>query len=387
MRTLVALVLAATALAFLVAATALASARGAEVALPLQSTVAIFPYSLVGFLIAWRRPTNPVGWLLLLAPLAFAASLPLSEYAAFSTEPGTPQAALPALATWFSYWIWVPGWLSLAFVFLLFPNGRLPSPSWRPLGRALVGLTGVVAALAMISDDPRSSISGLTNPFAVDLPVALYPLANIGLLVLIVGPFPSLVARFRSADARTRRQLKWLAYGGLLLAVLIAAYFLASPRSAGDGGTENLIFFAALLMPPVALGIAMLRESLYDIDLLITRTVVYASLSAALLAVYVVTVLVFGTVMRPLTGSSEISVAVSTLAVVLLFQPLRRRIRDAVDRRFYRRRYDAARTLDALGLRLRDEVDLDSVRADLLDVVGETLRPAHASVWLRKSGR
>jgi hypothetical protein len=146
-------------------------------------------------------------------------------------------------------------------------------------------------------------------------------------------------------------------------------------------------FVLALIALPIGTAVAILRYRLYDIDLLINRTLVYGLLSAALAATYFTGVVVLQAALRPLTGGSEVAVALSTLTVVAVFAPLRRRIQTAVDRLFYRSRYDAGRTLDAFGAALRDEVDLDSVRADLLDVVGATLRPAHASLWLREAKR
>ena len=183
-----------------------------------------------------------------------------------------------------------------------------------------------------------------------------------------------------------RQQLKWVGAAALLLgldliAVMLLATFGAIPES---GGVTFVLLALGIALLPVAVGIAILRYRLYDIDVLIRRTLVYAAVSAVLLAAYVGGVALFESLLAPFTAGNGIAVAISTLAVVALFQPVRRRIQSAVDQRFFRAKYDAERTLDAFAARLRDEVDLEAVRADLLDAVYETIQPAHASVWLRR---
>jgi hypothetical protein len=197
------------------------------------------------------------------------------------------------------------------------------------------------------------------------------------ILPVMGGASWSLVLRFRRSTGIAREQIKWLAYSAV---PLVAAGFVSAivPDKPGQ-----VLFAFLLLSVPVAVGIAVLRYRLYDIDLLINRTLVYVTLSATLIAVYVAGVILFQAALRLFTSGSELSVAASTLATLALFQPLRHRIQDAVNRRFFRSRYDATRTLDAFSLRLRDEVDLDAVRAGLIDAVQRTVQPAHASVWLR----
>ncbi|HAL25188.1 MAG TPA: hypothetical protein DCP25_00405 [Chloroflexi bacterium] len=191
----------------------------------------------------------------------------------------------------------------------------------------------------------------------------------------------SLFIRYRRSSAVEREQIKWLAYSGTLAFVLI----VLGNAIPGDLGTWLFpLAFVVLGTLPIAIAIAIFRYRLYDIDVLIRRTLVYAAVSAVLLAAYIGGVALFQTILAPFIAGNGVAVAISTLAVVALFQPVRRRIRAAVDRRFYRSRYDAERTLDAFAGRLRDEVDLESVRADLLQAVRETVQPAHASVWLRR---
>jgi hypothetical protein len=207
----------------------------------------------------------------------------------------------------------------------------------------------------------------------------------------------SLVARYRQARGPERLQLKWFLYAFLLV---IATFFLGivvGPLLYGDLAAAeraplyvvwwSIVWPTTFMTVPIAIGIAVLRYRLYDIDVLINRTLVYGLLTAALAATYFAGVVVLQAALRPLIGGSEVSVALSTLFVLALFAPLRRRIQTAVDQRFYRSRYDAQRTLDTFGARLRDEVDLDDVRADLVAVVGDTLRPAHVSLWLREARR
>jgi hypothetical protein len=213
--------------------------------------------------------------------------------------------------------------------------------------------------------------------------------------LLIVGAV-SMVVRLRRARGVERQQMKWFAYAAVVLALVFVGTAIAffSPLRALDpsariqpamfGGVPIIL---GLIAVPIGTAVAILRYRLYDIDVLINRTLVYGLLTAALAATYFAGVIVLQTALRPLTGGSEVAVALSTLTVVALFAPLRRRIQASVDQRFYRSRYDAARTLDAFGAALRDEVDLDDVRADLVGVVGDTLRPAHVSLWLREARR
>jgi len=254
-------------------------------------------------------------------------------------------------------------------------RGLRPPVGWA----AVVGLV-VTAAYMAFRSGPLQLASYADNPFT-PLPSALVdPLGSIGILTMIpvMGSASwSLVLRFHRSTGIEREQIKWLAFSAVPLAVAGLASAVL-PDKLGQ-----VVFVFLLLSVPIAVGVAVLRYRLYDINVLINRTLVYGTLSATLIATYVASVILVGAVLRPFTSGSELAVAVSTLATLALVQPLRRRIQNAVNRRFYRSRYDAVRTLDAFSARLRDEVDLDAVRADLIDAVHHTVQPAHASVWLR----
>lgn len=364
-------------------AVALSVANGGDVVYQLLSLLAIAPYVAVGFLIAWRRPEIPIGWLVLVLPLAFGGSIMFGQYALLADLAGAPFGPL---AQWLAFWLWVPGWLALGMVFLLFPDGRLPSSRWRPVARAVVTATGLALLAAAFSNDPRGTPTGQPNPLALDVPFSLYDVGIVFLNVVFIVPAASLFVRYRRADGRVRRQLKWLAYGSSVLVLFAFAYLGLLRSSAAENARDaaDVLFLVAIAAPAVAIGIAILRDRVFDIDVLINRTLVYGVTITTIGAVFIAAALILQAVLRPITGGSDLAIAGSTLATVAAFQPLRRRIQAAVDQRFYRSRYDAGRTLDAFTARLRSEVDIDSVRGDLLHVVGDTVRPTHASVWLRE---
>jgi hypothetical protein len=340
-------------------------------------------FTAVGAIIALRRPSNAIGWLLLGAGF-------ISALGAFGLEYGVyaivgRAAALPGglFGAWLGSWTWVV-FISgiLPLVLLLFPDGRLLSARWQPVGLTAVLAVLTTAAFMAFRPGPLQLAAYANNPFT-PLPASLVdPLGAIGLALafpVMGGACWSLVLRFRHSTGIEREQIKWLAFSAVPVAT-------AGPASAVlPDKAVQVLFVLLLLLVPVAVGVAVLRYRLYDIDLLINRTLVYGALSATLIAIYVATVILVGAALRAFTSGSEFAVAVSTLATLALVQPLRRRIQEAVDRRFYRSRYDATRTLDAFSVRLRDEVDLDAVRGGLLDAVRETVQPAHASVWLRET--
>jgi len=361
---------------------------------------AFIAYAGIGALIAAKRPENPIGWLL-------SAMGIVAELQGLTTAVRVYGASFPgALPSWvIDPWLMAPllnlwnvSFTGVALLLVLFPTGRLLSP-WLRLVLPLAAGVIVVGLLA------SSSASGPTptrfplfdelfdEPVAEQLYGAGRAFSGIGLMALLLVGAASMIVRLRTATGVVRQQMKWFAYASVCFALVNVGTAVAffSPLRALDPAARNPVtmfggvpFILALVAVPVAAGIAILRYRLYDIDVLINRTLVYATLSAVLAGTYVVSVLALTALLRPLTGSSDLAVAGSTLLVVALFAPLRRRIQGSADRRFYRSRYDAARTLDAFGARLRDEVDLDAVRADLLDVVHDTMRPAHASVWLRE---
>ena len=338
-------------------------------------------FTAVGAIVALRRPANAIGWLLLSAGFVAALGGFALEYGAYAIV--GRAIALPGgvFGAWLGSWTWVLYVAGiLEFVVLLFPDGRLLSTRWSPVGWAAILNVFMATAFFAFKAGPLQLAAYTDNPFT-PLPSSLVDtlgvIAVASILPVTGSASWSLVLRFHRSTGIERAQIKWLAFSAV---PLVGAGFASAVLP--DKLVQVLAVFLQLSVP-VAVGIAVLRYRLYGIDVLINRTLVYGTLSAMLIAVYVATVVFLGAVLRPLTTGSELSVAISTLATLAVVQPLRRRIQDAVDRRFYRARYDAVRTLDAFSARLREEVDLDAVRADLVDAVQRTVQPAHTSVWLR----
>ena len=340
--------------------------------------------AIVGGLVASRRPGNPVGWFFVVSAASLALQALTSEYAQYGliTDPGSVPAAR-ALA-WPQTWLWVPGIvLLLIFLPLYFPNGRLLSRHWRWvvwLAVVLCVLAAVNTALLKKEADVNTSIA---NPLAIEVPASAFSLFETmleGLLTAVaVVSAMSLVVRFLRSRGVERQQMKWLAYAAALMPVLIILGYLTP--------FVDLVTELVFAVIPVAVSVAVLRYRLYDIDVIINRTLVYGSLTALLALVYFGGVAMTQTVFGALTTGREdlpqLAIVVSTLVIAALFNPLRRRIQSFIDSRFYRRKYDAAKTLEAFSARLRDETDLDRLGDDLGGVVTETMQPEHVSVWLR----
>jgi len=346
-------------------------------------------FAIVGAAIAVRRPQNSVGWIFLVSAVAIGVLELGADYSAYAiVERGR---ALPAgdWAAWISGWslTFAVGTIS-SYLLLVFPDGRLPSSRWRPVAWFTLFSLGLWAVITAVSPGPIRGAAYASNPLwpaSARLSPELARLLDPGfpLVVLpttVVLCAAALAHRFRRARGVERQQLKWMAYAAAIVAVGVALL----PATPGFKALQ-IAQMATVLAVPIAAGVAILRHRLYDIDLLIKRTVVYGSLSAVLIAMYVGAVIATEAVLRPLTAGSELSVAASTLLVVALFQPVRRRIQGIVDRRFNRGGYDAARAIDTFSVRLRDEVALDVVRMDFLDAVGQTVQPVTASLWLRPS--
>ncbi|HVM35215.1 MAG TPA: hypothetical protein VM784_07725 [Actinomycetota bacterium] len=341
-------------------------------------------FAFVGMVLVWHRPENRMSWLFATTGLLLAALEFVEEYADYSYVSAPDPLPLAPVAAWLAAWLWVPTFGFLGLLLLLwFPTGKVPSKRWLPLQyfdfALLVTLSGYVA----FSEDPQSNapyknplaIPGLENVadtvFAVIEP--LYPIAAI----LSVA---SLVMRYRRSGPVERLQLKWF----LAAASVFIAYLLVDNLNVGPQWVRNILEPAAFLSLPIASAAAILRYRLYDIDVIINRALVYTALTAVLVGLYAGGVLVFRTALDPITGDNDVAIAASTLAVAALFGPARRRIQSFIDHRFYRSRYDAQQMLEGFASRLRQEVDLDSVSGELLGVIGRTVHPAHASVWLRE---
>src|SRR4051794_8548817 len=349
--------------------------------------VPVAAFSIVGALIALRRPGNAIPWLLGPIGLLFAIALPCSAVAKWGLEADAlPQPVAEWVGVGSSVWVIALGLLGTQLPLRL-PDGRLPSPRWRWFSRislALIAITliGMAAQRGRVEDVP-----GTANPLGSAWVELLSGAIFLLILCFFVG-LAALVIRYRRADELDRAQLRWVALGGaVFLAIYIVTLPLPSTLGTSDDSTAaNLITAvsqAAFGALPIAIGYAILRHRLYDIDVVVNRTLVYGALTATLAAAYLGCVLLLQLLLGGITGDSGLAVAGSTLAVAALFRPARARIQAAVDRRFFRRKYDAQRTLEAFSSRLRDEVDLRALNSELNAVVRETLQPAHLSLWLR----
>jgi hypothetical protein len=342
-------------------------------------------FSIVGGLIVMRRPGNPIGWLLAAIGLLFAVVLASSSVARWGLRTDSlPQGVAEWISVAGSVWVIALGLVGTQLPLRL-PDGALPSPRWRWYSRISLILIAV-ALVGMSTQQGRvENVAGTSNPLGS---ASVEPLAGAFLFVIAgfgVG-IASLVVRYRRAGALDRVQLRWIAFGGV---VFLAVYLVTLPLggAVGEHSTAGTVLtsvsqaaFAAL---PIAIGYAILRHRLYDIDVVINRTLVYGALTATLAVTYLGIVLVLQLLLNGLTGDSGLAVAASTLAVAALFRPARARIQAGVDRRFFRHKYDAARTLNGFSVRLRDEVHLSSLDAELRAVVAETMQPTHVSLWLR----
>jgi hypothetical protein len=352
--------------------------------LSLLSGTATLAFATVGLLIAARRPGNPLGWLLLVVGLALAVNRLLQVYADYTLtyRPGTLPGGLAV--GWVATWIWAVILPLLPFLFLLFPNGRLPSRRWRPVAWA----AGLVGGLMLLLVPFRAG--GLEYYPTIENPVGI-PALNLDVFrtfaglyfVLLLISTISLPVRFRRARGDERQQLKWVAFA----AVLIGIVALFGPWTLPAGVASALTSLSDVAFA-AAIAVAVLKHRLYDIDRLINRTLVYGLLTALLAGIYASLALVLGSVFGGLgTRPPSWAVAGATLAVAALFQPARRRIQQGVDRHFNRRKYNTAATIETFSARMRDELDLDTLSAELLGVVDQTVQPRAASLWLRPSPR
>jgi hypothetical protein len=363
-------------------------------------------FPIVGALVASRRPRNPVGWICLADGLLWGCLVVTESYSIYgAARPGSVPfpVAIGALG---NQWLWVPtvGLLGI-YLILLFPDGKLPSKRWRPL--ALFSAVVIVSQSVTegLAPGPLENQGGVSNPFGLEalpwLQTASYvtlPLLPLCILAAAVG----MVQRYRSSRGEVRQQIKWVAFvasfAGLLYLVALVSPLIFQPEMLRGAGLPSPPLWFELLSGvavlgfagvPVAIGFAVLKYRLYDIDIIINRALVYGPLTVSLAAVYFGGVVGTQAAFRALSGQEQqpqLAVVVSTLAIAALFDPLRRRIQSFIDRRFYRRKYDARKTLEAFSARLRDDTDLERLNDDLAGVIGETLQPAHVSLWLRPDG-
>jgi hypothetical protein len=371
----------------------------------------------VGALVASRRPENPIGWIFCGTGLLYGVQAFASGYADYALLERTGSLPGGEFMAWISRWIGVPVLpLAGALLVLLFPNGKLLSRNWQPVVWVAACGSAMLALSAALAPGPLSFQPTFDNPLGLggaigklgpsesgplfDQPSLAKPadtkintggvveiFVRVGFFFVLVSwlfAVAAMITRMDQARGAERQQLKWFVYTVALLVV----GFLAALLGFGQHSVAWNIGIAAFNFLPIAAGIAILRYRLYDIDVVINRTLVYGVLTAALALVYVGSIVLLQGLFRALTGeTSQLAVVASTLAIAALFVPLRQRVQAFIDRRFYRRKYDVAKTLQAFNTRLRDDVDLDNVADDLVDVVKETMQPAHVTLWLRPPER
>jgi hypothetical protein len=348
--------------------------------------IPILAFSVVGGVIVRRRPDNLIGWLMATIGLLFAIVVASAFGSTWALKTGDVSKGvgewidIPTVA-------WVPALALIGTQLpLRLPDGKLPSPRWRWFSRITLGL--IVLGMVGLATTPGKveGVRGTANPLGSHVLSSLTAAILLLIACFVVG-IAALVVRYRRSGAHDRVQLRWIALGG---AVFLAVYLVTLPMNSWGGEHSALgatitavsqLAFAAL---PVSIGYAILKHRLYDIDTVVNRALVYGALTATLAAAYLGSVLLLQLLLSGVTGGSGLAVAASTLATAALFGPARARIQEAVDRRFYRRKYDARRTVESFAARLRDEVDLAALSSDLSGVVRDTLQPAHVSLWLRE---
>jgi hypothetical protein len=358
-----------------------------------EAVVRTLVFSVVGSFLATRRPANPIGWLFVAVGLLNALQLLCGDYAYTTLAFGPERLPYGSRAAWLSNLLQETAGFLLFFVLLLFPTGRLLSSRWR-----IVAWVGLCAASVRIPSDalkpgPLEPSSPFHNPFGVDATIidqlsaaTIWPM-----LAAVLGALLSLIVRLHRSRGEERQQIKWFvatAVFGIssLVGVTVAYSLLPEGNSLGVlvGFLGNFLWIIVPAGLPIAVGIAILRYRLYEIDLLINRALVYGTLTVLLVGVYEGTIVLLQEAFRALTGQqSGLAIVVSTLVIAALFTPFRKRIQSIIDRRFYRRKYDATKTLESFSTKLRHETDLGLLADDLVGVVRETMQPEHVSLWLR----
>jgi hypothetical protein len=351
------------------------------------------PYAVVGGLLVIRRPRHLLGWLLLAGAWTFAlSSVPVPTTTAQLVAGAVPPLMMAVAVVQAS----TGGFLItvLLVITLVFPSGRLPTGPWGRLARLALAIVLLLAILGVFAPTISVSLPGISSGVNVPNPLALvpgwplWPVVSAGpplTLVLTAAGVMSMVVRLRRAQGVERAQLRWLVWS---MAFIVVGFIIGlvgdSVFANGLNGVVWLPAIIAFSLPPLAIGVAVLRYRLYEIDRLVSRTLAYGVVTVALLAIFGGTILALQALLSPLTGGNTLAVAGSTLLVAALFQPLRRRVQEVVERRFNRARYDAQVAVDAFSARLRDEVDLEILRGSLLALVDATLEPNTAALWLRR---
>jgi hypothetical protein len=370
------------------------TASNSGIADDLLFSVSILAFPVVGALIASRRPRNPVGWICLAVGLLWTLITLIEDYSVYGlAAPGSVPFPVGIFAL--TAWMWVPAvGLLGTYLLLLFPDGRLPNRKWRPLAWLCGAEMVLFSIVVFFTPGPLPGLGGARNPFGLEgLPwvaAAWYILLPL-LPVCMLASALSLVLRYRHAGGEVRQQIKWIAFAASFFGLAYLGFVvraLVLPEVAP--GLWQFTIILSIAGVPAAIGFAVLRYRLYDIDVVINRALVYGSLTVTLALLYFGGVTIAQAVFRFLTGQQEqpqLAVVVSTLAIAALFNPLRRRLQSFIDRRFYRNKYDARKTLEAFSARLREETDLERLGEHLTGAVGEAMQPAYISLWLRPTAK
>ena len=361
----------------------------------LENTIIAVSFSTVGAIITPRLPPqNPIGWIFCSIGVIAGMRLFVSEYAIVTllAEPRSVPAMLPGgeVLAWISSWLWVSHIGLFVFLSVLFPDGRVPSSRWRPFGW-LVGAVIVIGTVSVaLWPESAAGFDLVNHPLGIEVATETVNPVETILYALGLIAAASLLVRLRRSMGVQRQQVKWFAYAVSVLATSAIFAYVVS-ESVGVvwlGWVSSMLVIASVVGLPIAVGIAILRYRLYNIDLLLNRTLVYGALTAVLATVYFGSIVLFQMVFRAFTGQeSQLAVVISTLAIAALFTPLRLRIQSFIDRRFYRRKYDARKTLEAFSAKLRIETDLDALSSELIDVIRETMQPTRVSLWLKAQER
>lgn len=357
-------------------------------------TAAFGTFPAVGLVIILKRPKNPLGWVFCVIGLLAGMGLFSWSYSEYSYYRADDPLPLSLWIAWAGSWFWYPLLASiLVLPLLLFPNGLL-SPRWRPI---LAFALAIIVTVTVVAATPKTFVAGEDDgtypPIELENPLGLYDVEGMVddlpvfqffwylLLALMLLGILSLVLRFRRSSGRERLQMKWFTYAAVMMVVNLA---VGSIIPAFDTSLASaIIFIATIAAFPVTCGVAIVKHQLYEIDVIVNRTLVYGAITAVLVFAYLGIVFVLQQLLSGITEESDLAVAGSTLAVAALFRPLRARVQAFIDRRFYRRKYDAQQTLESFSARLRDDVDLQHLALDLTSVVRDTMQPRHVSVWLR----
>ena len=354
----------------------------------IEGTVLAMGFSTVGALVAPRYSRNSIGWIFCAVGFLYAAVHFVAEYAIYALLEAPGSLPAGEAAAWVFSWLFVPQIGLSGLLLLLFPEGQVQSVRWRWFAWVIVLATPASIVMAALSPGEIVGLEPIHNPFGIEGLPNVYELVQALMLTLLLVAASSQLVRLRRARGVEQQQIKWFAYAAVVASTgSILTYVVPVAIGAPLLGLVSYVpFVVGVVSVPISMGIAILRYRLYDIDILINRTLVYASLTAILVGVYFGGVTATQAIFRTLTGQEEspqLVVVASTLVIAALFNPLRRRIQSFIDLSFYRSKYDAAKTLEGFSMKLRDETDLEALSDELVGVVRGTMQPAHVSLWLR----